>query len=45
MSATLFFPIQLEGDRKINITDQGITLMIRGMVHQEKGDLLASASE
>jgi hypothetical protein len=40
MSATFFFPIQLEGDDKKNITDQGITLIIRGMVLDLGGPLL-----
>jgi hypothetical protein len=42
MSATFFFPVQLEGDRKKSITDQGITLMIRvrGMVIHLGGPLL-----
>jgi hypothetical protein len=39
MSATYFFPIQLEGDRK-PITDHGVTLMIRGRVIDLGGPLL-----
>jgi hypothetical protein len=39
MSATFFFPIQLEGCRK-RITDHGITLMIRSRVIDLGGPLL-----
>jgi hypothetical protein len=39
-AATFFSPIQLEGERKNNITDHGITLMIRGRVINLGGPLL-----
>ena len=40
MSATIFFPVQLEHEVDRNITDQGITLMIRGTVIDPGGRLL-----